>query len=180
MYSKKKSFRKIWVSSKISLAAATFYTFHYVRLPCILSAVWLQLEWVKPRLGLLTIHSLRLASGGGSWGGSPTYHHSMCSCNAAVLPAEEWEVWRCVREVFKEWGGGNSKEDRRWVEWRRGWGGRKKTCWDQMSMVNNEQFAKTNSETRFTRVFWQADGVLSFCRRCFNRFIKSCFAWTEH
>lgn len=75
-----------------------------MRLPCIVSAVWLQLQWVKPRLGLLTIHSLRLASGGGS----PTFH-SVCSCNAAVLRAEEWEVWWCVRERFRKRGEGMEK-----------------------------------------------------------------------
>lgn len=67
-----------WVSSRSTLS-----TFHW--LPCILWAVWLQLQWVKPRLGLLTIHSPRLASGGGC---SPTYH----SC--VLLQCSSTTSWR--------------------------------------------------------------------------------------
>lgn len=59
------------------------------------------------RLGLLTNDCLRLASGGGS----PTYHRSVCSCNAAVLRAEEWEVWWCVREGVQGVRVGESEED---------------------------------------------------------------------
>lgn len=46
---------------------------------------------------VLTIHSLRQASGGVS----PTYP-SVCSCNAAALQAEGREVWRHVGGGFKE------------------------------------------------------------------------------
>lgn len=154
-----KKFKIFGLAANHIRSRSTFSTFHCVRLPCILSAAWLQLQWVKPRLGLLTIHSLRLASGGGS----PTYRHrSVCSCNAAVLRAGEWEVWWCVRERFREWGEGTAKRTGGQVD--EGGRGRKKTCWDYSHykmfaeiMVNNEQTEDPRLQT--------PDGNLSFCGR---------------
>lgn len=118
------------------------------------SHVRLQLEWVKPRLGLLTIHSLRLASGGDS----PTYNRSTCFCNAAVLRAEEREVWWCVRERFREWGEGIAQRTGDRVNEEE----RKKTLWDRHYkmfveiMVNSEHFDKQinnpGSQERFVNL----------------------------
>lgn len=121
------------------------------------TAVWLQLQWVKPwDFGLLTIHPLRLASGGGS-----PHYHSVCSCNAAVLRAEEWEVWWCVTEV-QEVRGGNSKEDRGSGKWM----GKKEHV---EIIVNTKHLLRwtMNSldlKSRFTRAFCQLNGKILYCR----------------
>ncbi len=111
-------------------------------------------------LGLLTIHPLRLASGGGS----PTYHHSVCSCNTAVLRAEEWEVWWCVGERLREWGEGKAKRTGEQVNE----GGRKKTCWDH---CHYKTFAATmnslENKSAFTRAL-TLDGNLTISERLKN------------
>lgn len=86
-----------------------------------LSAVWLQLQrlWIAHNsispAGVCRRFRLRSVT-------------PACSCNAAVLRAEEWQVWWCVTEV-QGVRGGDGKEGGRGgrVRWMKG---EERTCWD--------------------------------------------------
>lgn len=138
-----------------------------MRLPCILSAVWLQLEWVKPRLldfSQFTPSGWRLEveeEEEEEEQAAEEVRPLITPCAPVCSCATSWRMRSlavCEREVCKEREGGEGGAAKRTGDEVNEGGGEKENM--LRSIVNNEQFAK-----QIVKPGWQADGVLSYCRR---------------